>query len=55
MKVSLKWLSEYIDLKGKSVEEIEEIFSLQLTEVEEKYPLTTATNSVKEPVGVGTR
>ena len=44
MKVSLKWLSEYIDLKGKSVEEIEEIFSLQLTEVEEKYPLTTATN-----------
>ena len=44
MKVSLKWLSQYIDLKGKSVEEIEEIFSLQLTEVEEKYPLTTATN-----------
>ena len=44
MKVSLNWLSEYIDLKGKSVEEIEEIFSLQLTEVEEKYPLTTATN-----------
>ena len=44
MKVSLKWLSQYIDLKGKSVEELEEIFSLQLTEVEEKYPLTTATN-----------
>lgn len=44
MKVSLKWLSEYIDLKNKSVDEIEEIFSLQLTEVEEKYPLTTATN-----------
>ena len=39
MKVSLKWLSQYIDLKGKSVEEIEEIFSLQLTEVEEKYQL----------------
>ena len=44
MKVSLKWLSEYIDLKGKTVDELEEIFSLQLTEVEEKYPLTTATN-----------
>ena len=44
MKVSLKWLSEYIDLKGKTAEELEEIFSLQLTEVEEKYPLTTATN-----------
>ena len=44
MKVSLNWLSSYIDLKGKSVQEIEEIFSLQLTEVEEKYPLTTATN-----------
>lgn len=44
MKVSLNWLSQYIDLKNKSVEEIEEIFSLQLTEVEEKYPLTTATN-----------
>ncbi len=44
MKVSLKWLSEYINLKGKTVEELENIFSLQLTEVEEKYPLTTATN-----------
>ena len=44
MKVSLKWLSEYIDLKGKTADELEEIFSLQLTEVEEKYPLTTATN-----------
>ena len=44
MKVSLKWLSEYIDLKGKTVDELEEIFSLQLTEVEEKYPLTNATN-----------
>ena len=44
MKVSLKWLSQYIDLKNKSVEELDEIFSLQLTEVEEKYPLTTATN-----------
>ena len=44
MKVSLKWLSQYIDLKGKTADEIEEIFSLQLTEVEEKYPLTTATN-----------
>ena len=44
MKVSLKWLSQYIDLKGKTAAELEEIFSLQLTEVEEKYPLTTATN-----------
>lgn len=44
MKVSLKWLSQYIDLKGKTVEELDEIFSLQLTEVEEKYPLTTANN-----------
>ena len=44
MKVSLKWLSQYINLKGKTASELEEIFSLQLTEVEEKYPLTTATN-----------
>ena len=44
MKVSLKWLSQYIDLKNKTVEELDEIFSLQLTEVEEKFPLTTATN-----------
>ena len=44
MKVSLKWLSQYVDLKGKSVSELDDIFSLQLTEVEEKYPLSTATN-----------
>ena len=44
MKVSLKWLSQYVDLKGKTVEELDDIFSLQLTEVEEKYPLTTANN-----------
>ena len=44
MRVSLKWLSQYIDLKGKSVNELDDIFSLQLTEVEEKYPLSSATN-----------
>ena len=44
MKVSLKWLSQYVDLKGKSVNELDDIFSLQLTEVEEKYQLSTATN-----------
>ena len=44
MITSKKWLSQYIDLKGKTADELEEIFSLQLTEVEEKYPLTTATN-----------
>ena len=44
MKVSLNWLSQYVDLKGKTVEELDDIFSLQLTEVEEKYPLTTANN-----------
>lgn len=44
MKVSLKWLSEFIDLKGKTIEELDEIFNLKLTEVEEKYQLCTATN-----------
>ena len=29
MKVSLKWLSQYIDLKGKTVDEIEEISELR--------------------------
>ena len=29
MKVSLKWLSQYIDLKNKSVDEIEEISELR--------------------------
>ena len=33
-------LARNIDLKNKSVDEIEEIFSLQLTEVEEKYQLS---------------
>ena len=27
MKVSLKWLSEYIDLQGKTPEELEEIIN----------------------------
>lgn len=44
MKVSLNWLKEYIDLKNKTPQELDDIFSLQLTEVEEKYQLSTANN-----------
>ena len=42
MKVSINWLKEYVDLKGKSIQELDDIFSLQLTEVEERYQLSTA-------------
>ena len=44
MKVSVNWLKEYLDLKGKSIQELDDIFSLQLTDVEEKYQLSTANN-----------
>ena len=55
MKVSLKWLSEYIDLKGKSVEEIEEIFTKADKEIEkienqikENKPFTTPRNNLQD-------
>ncbi len=44
MKVSLNWLSQYVDFKGKSIKELDDIFSFQLIEIEEQYKLCTATN-----------
>lgn len=44
MKVSLNWLSQYVDFKGKSIKELDDIFSFQLIEIEEQYKLCSATN-----------
>ncbi len=44
MKVSLNWLREYVDLKNKSVEELEEIFSLQVVEIEQVIKMADASN-----------
>lgn len=42
MKVSINWLQQYVDLQGKNADELEELFSLRLTEVEERYQLASA-------------
>lgn len=44
MKVSYNFLSDYLDLKNVSKEELSKIISTHVVEIETEYPLTTATN-----------
>ncbi len=46
MKVSLNWLSDYIDLSDITPEQLKHRFTIQSQEVEALYPLTTAKNLV---------
>lgn len=46
MKVSLKWLNQYVDLHDLSAEEIADKLTFAGIEVEEYYPLAKATNLV---------
>lgn len=44
MKVSLNWLKDYVDLNDVSTEDLSKAISTHIVEIEEEYPLTTATN-----------
>ena len=46
MRVSLKWLNDYVDLSGLTKEEIYEAISLHVSEIETMKELSTATNLV---------
>ena len=44
MKVSFNWLKDYIDLTNVTTEELSKLIAAHVVEIEEEYPLTTATN-----------
>lgn len=44
MKVSFNWLKDYINLDNVTTEELSKLIAAHVVEIEEEYPLTTATN-----------